>query len=132
MLKVDGIGMTASLLCMAHCIATPFLFIAKSCSVSCCDASPTWWSWLDYLFLVVSFFAVWQTSKTTSKRWIRYALWVSWLLLFAIIVNEKLQLLPLPETTIYFPAVALVGLHFYNLKYCHCTTNECCAKSIKS
>lgn len=125
-INTDLIGAFASSLCMIHCIATPFLFIAQTCSATCCDAAPTWWRWLDYVFLAVSFIAVWQTSKTSSKNWVKYALWLSWTLLLSTILIEKLALLHLPEGTIYLPALALVGLHFYNLKYCQCAEDKCC------
>ena len=125
-IKADSIGIIASSLCLVHCIATPFLFIASSSSAIHIDTSPEWWHWMDFLFLIISFFAVWQTSKMSSKSWIKYALWSSWLLLFGAIINEKLQLLALPETTIYFSAPGLVVLHFYNLKYCQCTIDGCC------
>ena len=35
-LKQDYIGAVASALCLLHCIATPFLFVAKACSAACC------------------------------------------------------------------------------------------------
>ena len=122
----DRIGIIASSLCMVHCIATPFLFLAGSSAAIHTDTSPEWWHWMDYLFLFISFIAVWQTSKTSSKNWVKYALWSSWLLLFAAIMNEKLALLSLPEITIYIPAIALVVFHFYNLKNCQCSKEGCC------
>lgn len=129
-LKVDNIGILVSSLCMVHCVATPFLFIAKSCTTTCCADSPMWWSWLDYLFLVVSCLAIWQTTKTSTKKWISYALWFSWGLLLATILNEKLQFFTLPKVVSYIPATALIVLHFYSLKYCQCRKTECCTKSI--
>lgn len=129
-INADLLGALASGLCMIHCIVTPFLFIAKTCSASCCDASPTWWSWLDYIFLVISFFAVWRTSKNSSKKWVKYALWFSWVLLLMTILNEKIKLISLPEGTLYLPAMALVALHFYNLKYCQCSKDGDCAMRV--
>lgn len=125
--KTDKIGIIASTLCMIHCIATPFLFIAKSCSASCCESSPNWWSSLDFLFLLVSFFAIYQASKNPSKIWLKYAMWTSWGLLLTVLLNEKIHLVPLFEYAIYFPALMLVVLHIYNLKYCQCKTDNCCA-----
>jgi len=54
----DIIGIWSSGLCLIHCLATPFLFIAKSCSHTCCAASPTWWGTIDFIFLVISFIAI--------------------------------------------------------------------------
>lgn len=124
-LKSDKIGIIASSLCIIHCIATPFIFLAKSCSSSCCESSPSWWSSLDFIFLLVSFFAIYQSSKNSSILWIKYAMWSSLAFLLAVLLNEKTHLLPLPEYTIYFPAITIVILHIYNLKYCKCKTYIC-------
>jgi hypothetical protein len=125
-LKTDKVGIIASALCMIHCIATPFLFLAKSCSASCCEASPNWWSSIDFIFLLVSLLAIYQSSKNTSKIWMKYAMWISWAFLLAVLLNEKLQLFSLTENGIYFPAIMLIVLHIYNLKYCQCKTDTCC------
>ena len=125
-IKPDSLGAMASSLCLLHCIATPFLFIAQACSASCSEVAPVWWQWIDYLFLAISFFAVYQSTKTTSKLFMKPALWISWVLLFIVIINEKIHWLPLPEGTIYVAAIILVSLHLYNLKYCQCKTDNCC------
>ncbi len=127
-ISADLLGAFASGLCMVHCIATPFLFIAQSCSAACCEASPNWWSWLDYAFLMISFLAVWQTNKTASKDWVKYGLWISWLLLLAAILNKKLSLILIPEIAVYLPALSLIVFHFYNLKYCQFKTEGCCIR----
>lgn len=124
-LKTDTIGMIASSLCMIHCIATPFIFFAKTCSDTCCAGAPAWWSWIDILFLVISLFSVYHAVKNTSKNWIKPAMWTSWVILFFIILNEQVSLFPLFESAIYIPAISLVALHFYNLKYCRCADTAC-------
>ncbi|WP_299890117.1 MerC domain-containing protein [uncultured Lacinutrix sp.] len=120
------LGAIASTLCLIHCIATPFLFIVQTCSVTCCSAAPTWWQFIDYFFLIISFFAIYKSTQTSSNSWIKPLLWLSWFLLFLVIVNEKLEWLVLNDNLIYVPAIALVILHLYNLKYCKCNTNRCC------
>ena len=124
--KPDVLGTLASSLCLIHCIATPFIFIAKSCSASCCSATPLWWRFIDYLFLVISFAAIYWTTKSTTLSWIKPILWCSWFMLFIIIINEKIGLLSLPDTIIYVPAISLVMLHLYNKKYCNCENDKCC------
>ncbi|MDO5974064.1 MerC domain-containing protein [Flavivirga jejuensis] len=125
--KPDNIGAIASTLCLIHCIVTPFIFIVQSCSITCCSATPTWWKFIDYFFLIISFFAIYRSTQTTSKKWIKPSLWLSWSLLFFIIINEKTAWYPLHEYFIYFPALALIILHLYNKKYCQCNLNKCCA-----
>lgn len=127
--KSDVLGSAASTLCVAHCVATPFLFVAQSCTASaaCCDSGPVWWSAIDYIFIGVTFFAVYFSARNTSKSWMKYALYASWVVLTALILNEKVSLLPIPETVKYFCAFTLVGLHLYNRKYCQCAPDTCCA-----
>ena len=124
--KSDTVGAFASALCMLHCIATPFIFIAQTCSVSCCSAAPEWWQWIDYLFLIISLSAIWQSTKTTSSFIIRPLLWITWLMLFTVTVNEKIGIVYLPKIVTYIVAFTLIGLHIFNLKYCQCENEKCC------
>lgn len=125
--KSDNIGAIASTLCLIHCIATPLLFIAQSCSVTCCIKSPVWWSSLDYLFLLISFFSVHQSTQNTSKNWIKPALWISFLCLFIVVINERINLFYINDNFLYIPAISLITLHLYNRKYCKCDSNKCCS-----
>lgn len=125
--RPDTIGALASTLCMIHCIATPFIFITQAHAACCSSTTPSWWKWIDYLFLIISFFAVYRSTQTTSKKWIKSALWISWTALFAVIINEKIEFIHLPETITYIVASSLVILHLYNRKYCQCKNEECCA-----
>jgi hypothetical protein len=125
----DFIGAFASGLCLIHCIATPFIFIAQTCSATCCETAPFWWTAIDFLFIGISFFAVYWSVKNSSISWMKYSLWTSWALLCLVIINERIELLPLPEITIYFPALALVILHIYNRKYCECKDTTCCTST---
>lgn len=122
----------ASTICMVHCIATPFLFVVHTCSSTCCEAAPIWWKWLDYFFLIVAFFAVYHAAKTTANKGIAKGLWLSWTALLAVIVNEGVSLLHLPEGAIYFPAFSLVALHLYNKRFCRCLAEQCCADKLKN
>ncbi|WP_370540881.1 MerC domain-containing protein [Aquimarina sp. EL_43] len=121
----DTLGIIASSLCLAHCLITPFLFIANTGSVMLQDVHPTWWKSLDIIFLGFSFIAISRSVKTTSKPKMKYAFWISWLLLFVIVLNEKFLLISLPEALIFVASLLLVVLHFYNLKYCQCK-QKCC------
>ena len=86
-IKIDGIGAFVSALCMIHCLATPVFFIASACSASCCNLAPTWWQTLDYVFLFISVFAIFQSSKTSNNTRIITGLWISWLCLCFFIFN---------------------------------------------
>lgn len=128
-LNSNTLGALASSLCMIHCICTPLLFIAQAGHLDGNHhhaAAPVWWKSLDYIFLVISFFAVYQSTRQTSNKKLGVALWISWAALFLVIINEKLELLHLPEYVTYIAALSLVGLHLYNLKFCQCQDETCC------
>ena len=57
-IQYDKIGIISSSLCMIHCMGTPFIFIAKACTTTCCSNAPTWWLMIDYLFLIISLFFI--------------------------------------------------------------------------
>ena len=122
--KSNLIGAWASTLCLLHCLLTPILFIVQAGMAK----HPKWWGILDIVFLIISLFAIWQSSITSSKKWMKISLWISWGLLLIIVINEKLSLFPLAEQAIYIPTVSLVFLHLYNQKYCKCSDDSCCTK----
>ena len=122
----DILGASASALCLLHCLATPLLFVAYSASYQNYNNIPIWWKSIDYVFIIVSLFAVFWTVKTTSKAWLKYGLWLSWGLLSFVICNEKLEIVYIPEYFIYIPTIALVLLHLYNRAYCKCDNEACC------
>ena len=68
--KADIIGASASLLCLIHCLATPFVFFIKTSSSLCCSETPIWWQSIDYIFLTVAFFAVvYILGSNKTKKW---------------------------------------------------------------
>ena len=127
-LSSDNLGIAASSLCALHCIATPFLFVAKACTTTCCADTPLWWMLIDYLFLIISFTAIYYTTKNTRIYWLKFSLWISWIVLLLTIINHSLNIISLSESFIYFPAGTIIILHFYNLQFCTCKNETCCQK----
>ena len=127
--KSDWIGALASGLCLIHCLATPFLFVASAGIGFHGDAHPSWWGALDIIFLVLSFFAVYWSIQNTSETWIKYGFGIVWLLLALIVLNEKFEIFHIAEAAIYPPTIGLIFLHFYNRYYCQCKDETCCADS---
>jgi len=127
--RPDAIGAFTSLLCIVHCVVTPFVFLAQACTIDTCETSPFWWSSLDYLFLIMSLFSIYHSTQTTSNKLIKPILWSNWSLLFLLITNEKLELFWLPEAITYITAFILAVVHIYNLKYCQCKDDNCCVKN---
>jgi len=124
--RTDTFGALASTLCLIHCAATPILFIAQTCTQTCCQSAPLWWQFIDYLFLAISFVAIYKTNQKTSCTWIKPSLWLSWITLLIVIINEKIEWLPLNHNLIYVPAMALIILHLCNRRYCQCNKGKCC------
>ena len=125
--KPDTIGAIASTLCLVHCIATPFVFIVQAGAATCCDVSPVGWGFVDLFLLMISFFAVNRSSQITDRNWMKYSLWLNWILLFTVIINEKIEWLPLYENAIFFPAITLILLHLYNKRHCQYNTTKSAA-----
>ena len=126
-LPYDSIGIIASTLCAIHCIATPFIFIAKACTSVCCSDAPTWWIMIDYLFLIISFLAIFFINKNLNIKWLKIAFWISWIVLLITIVNHSLNIIYLPKNFIYIPSFSIIILHFYNLQFYQCQDKTCCA-----
>lgn len=129
--KSDQLGAIFSALCLVHCLATPFLFIARSSGVghTCGAGAPLWWGAIDFLFLALALLAVWTSAKNTSKTWLKYAFGIGWLALLFVIVNERWHIVGIPGLLNHVPALTLISLHIYSLKYCQCKETECCATS---
>tara|TARA_B100001758_G_scaffold50625_1_gene41137 strand:- start:23998 stop:24396 length:399 start_codon:yes stop_codon:yes gene_type:complete len=127
-LPYDSIGIIASTLCTIHCIATPFVFIAKACTATCCSEAPAWWLMIDYLFLIISFLAIFFINKNLNIKWLKSAFWISWIILLFTIANHSINIMLLPKNFIYIPSISIVVLHFYNLQFCKCKNETCCTK----
>lgn len=127
-LSSDLIGASASTLCTIHCLATPFIFFASTCTKSCCATAPTWWISIDYFFLFISLLAVYISTKNTSKIWMKPLLWILWITLFLIILIEYNYSVQLSDYFKNFSALSLASFHIYNLKFCQCTNEECYVK----
>ena len=117
--KSDLIGMLASGLCLLHCIATPLLFVAGTGLGIPTGAQPSWWGYLDPLFLIFSFFAVYWSVKSASQTWVKYVFVGLWVPLLLLVLNEKLRVIEVWEKAIYIPTLGLILLHLYNIRSRH-------------
>ena len=120
----DTIGFFTSLVCSIHCFATPFLFVAQSGLISS-SIQPFWWESINYIFIALSFVAVYYSAKNTSENIMKPILWVCWLFFISVIFNEIIGLTEIPELFSYVSAFSLASVHVYNLKYCQCK-EDCC------
>lgn len=111
--RADYIGITGSVLCIIHCIATPVLLLTTTLLTH--KSLRLGFLSLDYVFIGVNVVAVWSASRHTSRR-LSIALW-SFLTLFA----AGLLLEDLHEDFEYLAYAASLGLvitHLANIRYC--------------
>jgi hypothetical protein len=123
-IKADFIGTIAGLICVIHCAITPVVFIAKTCEITCCNNTPIWWQMIDFIFIIISFFAIHNVTKNHGSRIMFFAFWISWVSLLFSILNESIQLIDLTEWAANLPAFTIIILHIYN--YVQCKTEDNC------
>ena len=123
----DRIGVVSSGLCMLHCFATPFLFLSQSSLIFISVDFTLTWFILNYVFLFISFIAIYHSVKNSTNRFIRIFLYLFWVVLSGLIINESLEIFSIPEAATYFSSSSLICLHIYNLRYCRCDDEDCCA-----
>ena len=109
-----------------HCIFTPVLFALQGLSSGYGAELLTWWKNLDIFFLTLSFFAIYRSTRLSNNGLIKYALWISWVILFFLIINEKISWLPIADLIIYITTSSLIFFHIYNLNYYQCKSDNCC------
>lgn len=114
----DIFGILTCSLCLVHCISTPLILLSLSSLNTKLSMSYSWWSNLDYIFLLISFFMVYFSTQITTVKRMKYFFWLSWFSLFLIIINEKTELFEFSEFATYSIISVLSLLHLYNLKYC--------------
>ena len=116
----DIYGIIVCALCVLHCIATPLIFFSVAASNDNNISPPFLWKNLDYLFLAISLFIVYNSAKNTTKPIMKYILGISWLVLFLVITNEKIDVFHIPELVTYIASINLAVVHLYNYRYCRC------------
>ncbi len=114
----DFFGILTCSLCLVHCISTPLILISFSSLNTILSTSYSWWSNLDYVFLLISFFMVYISVQTTRIKSMKFLFWLSWFSLFLVIINEKTEFYIFSEYLTYLTATGLSLLHLFNLKYC--------------
>ena len=87
---------------------------------------PGWWQPLNFLFLSLSFLAIYRSVQNSSSINVKILLYLSWTVLAFLLISEELELFHLPEILTYASGFSLAFLHIYNRKYCQCADEECC------
>ncbi len=118
--KADYIGITGSLLCIIHCLATPILLLTVNFAH---ESLKVGYLSLDYVFIVVNIFAVYHATKHAHSVVIKRALWSFLVLFTACLLLEEVS-----ETFEYIGYAASLGLvvtHLINIRTHHHNHEEC-------
>jgi hypothetical protein len=116
------LGAAASGLCAVHCAATPLLFAAKPILEHATmdhghAHGSSLWAVFDYVFLVLSFVAVWYSARHTDHRLLKRILWISWSVFAVGLLSESFHL-PYSHWLMYGGSIALVVAHLKNFQHC--------------
>lgn len=122
----DSIGILAGSICLVHCLATPLLFVVKSCTHASCEAAPMWWQLMDYAFLAIALGAIVTTKSNTRFAWLKGSLWVSWLALLGVLLSHSFDIVHISTIVSYIPPLLIVALHSFNVISQRKTAHSCC------
>ncbi|TAG07515.1 MAG: MerC domain-containing protein [Cytophagia bacterium] len=106
--RFDFLGVISASLCAVHCVLTPFLIVVF--------AQIPWLYGASYVFLMISFVALFETSKHKEMNKILSFLWFCFALLaVAVIFEEDFHWLHYLN---YLASAGLIIGHILNIKYC--------------
>lgn len=112
--RADKLGIASAVICTIHCLVVPVLFVVKyslTNQVVGHSFMPWWWEAIDYVFLVISFIAVYHAASHTYTRKIKRSLWFFWTCLaLAIFFEQSLFWLA------YIASAGLVTTHYFNIR----------------
>ncbi len=111
----DRVGIIASVVCLVHCLIFPVLVLLR---IPLSEWLHEFWHALEYLFLLVSFAAVYFSARSTAKPWMRYFLWVSFFALAASILLKHYE--DVFDTMAIVAAVILIVAHIVNIRQLSC------------
>lgn len=112
-IQSDKAGIASAVLCMIHCLAVPVFFLMRYwfADANIIHALPVWWERVDYVFLLISFWAVYHSAGHTRYKEIKMALWTFWsILAIAILFEATLHWMA------YIASAGLITTHFVNIK----------------
>lgn len=110
--KFDIIGIVSSGLCLVHCLITPLLLTTQSLLLKFSEN----WEYLDYVFVIMSFVAVYFAANHTHSKSIAILLWIFFtLFLFSMIFQHDFDWL---IYIAYGSSMALAITHIINIRHC--------------
>lgn len=108
----DKIGITASILCLIHCLALPILFTLSADTLHLVGhETPT----LDYIFAGVALIAAYFSARRTNNNKIKIAFGIGWTF---FIIGVLLHNNPYLFVLLHIGSVILIVTHLKNIHSC--------------
>ena len=112
----DYLGIAGSGMCLIHCLAMPVLFFIQNSFAK--DLLKNWDLeniYLDYLFVLLCFFAIFSVTQYTNSWKINTSFWVCFTLFtISILFEEDFKYL---DFLGYGASLGLIITHIINIKY---------------
>jgi len=113
LVKTDLVGIITSLLCLVHCMAFPFLISLEPIYLK---NLPHDFQFLEYLFLLFAFVAMWYSSRKSISQ-IKISFYILFTLFIIGDVLEKVE--PILHNLAYVGSFGLVITHYFNYNLMH-------------
>lgn len=109
-IKVDISGIASAGLCVIHCLLTPLFFTLNTFQVL---GTSVFWNLLNYVFLLLSFCAVYRCEHTAGSNVLKIVQWASFVALAISVLFHDDYILLQPIS--YIASGILVVTHFINI-----------------
>lgn len=108
----DKIGITASILCLIHCLAIPILFTVSADTLHLVDHEMPI---VDYIFAVVALVAAYLSGRKTTNPKIKLAFGIGWaLFILGVLLHDNPYLFAL----LHIGSIILIATHLKNIRSC--------------
>lgn len=108
----DKIGITASILCLIHCLALPILFTVSADTLHLVDHEMPI---IDYIFAGVALIAAYFSARKTTNPKIKLAFGIGWTFFIAgVLLHDNHYLFAL----LHIGSIILIVTHLKNIQSC--------------
>lgn len=108
----DKIGITASILCLIHCLALPIIFTVSAETLHLAQHEMPF---VDYIFAIIALVAAVLSARKTTDPKVKIAFAVGWsLFIVGVLFHEN----PYLFITLHIGSVILIITHLKNIRSC--------------
>jgi chromate transport protein ChrA len=113
--SADFLGISASILCMIHCMVIPVMISMGYIFKFSDEAHEEHWHFLDYMFIALALVAVLNAAKNTNSKVIKIALWTAVSIFSVAIFLHEIN--PWMIVVSVASSLALLFIHIINWKH---------------